>query len=85
MFYYLFDFLDREFDLVGAGLFSFITFRAAAAMFVSLLISITFGKRIIDKLRSLQIGETVRDLGLEGQNEKAGTPTMGGSSSFLLF
>ncbi|BDC99419.1 phospho-N-acetylmuramoyl-pentapeptide-transferase [Persicobacter psychrovividus] len=78
MLYHLFNFLDKEFDLVGASLFNYITFRAAMAMIVSLIITITFGKRIIRKLQSLQIGETVRELGLDGQSEKAGTPTMGG-------
>ncbi len=78
MLYYLFDFLEREFDLIGAGLFQYISFRSAAAFILSLLISTIYGKRIIDFLRRKQIGETVRDLGLEGQNEKAGTPTMGG-------
>ncbi len=78
MLYHLFNFLNKEFDLVGASLFNYITFRAAMAMIVSLIITITFGKRIIRKLQSLQIGETVRELGLDGQSEKAGTPTMGG-------
>ncbi len=78
MLYYLFDFLEREFDLIGAGLFQYISFRSAAAFILSLLISTIYGRRIIDYLRKKQIGESVRDLGLEGQKEKAGTPTMGG-------
>jgi len=78
MLYYLFDFLDATYDLPGAGVFQYITFRAAMAIITSLIISMLFGKRLIDRLSRLQIGETVRDLGLEGQNQKAGTPTMGG-------
>lgn len=78
MFYYLFDFLDKQFDLPGAGVFQYISFRAAMALIVSLLISLVFGKRIINLLHKKQVGETVRDLGLEGQLEKKGTPTMGG-------
>lgn len=78
MLYYLFDFLDKEYDFPGAGLFQYLSFRAGFAAIVSLLIAIIFGKMIINKLRALQVGETIRDLGLEGQKEKAGTPTMGG-------
>ncbi|MGB5979868.1 MAG: phospho-N-acetylmuramoyl-pentapeptide-transferase, partial [Cyclobacteriaceae bacterium] len=78
MLYYLFDFLDREYDLIGAGVFQFITFRAGMAAFFSLVITILFGKRLIDILRRKQVGETIRDLGLRGQMEKKGTPTMGG-------
>jgi phospho-N-acetylmuramoyl-pentapeptide-transferase len=78
MLYYLFDYLDRHYDIAGAGLFRFISFRAAMSVIVSLLISLVFGKRLIRMLRKKQVGETIRDLGLEGQNEKAGTPTMGG-------
>lgn len=78
MLYYIFSYLDKTYDLPGAGLFEFITFRAALAVILSLLIATVYGKRIIRYLRKKQIGETVRDLGLEGQNEKAGTPTMGG-------
>ena len=78
MLYYLFDFLDQTYDLPGAGVFQYITFRAAMAVITSLLIGMVFGKRLIDRLHALQVGETVRDLGLEGQKEKAGTPTMGG-------
>lgn len=78
MFYYLFDYINKTFDLPGAGLFQYISFRAGSAAVLSLLITITFGKYIINKLRQKQIGEDVRDLGLEGQIEKKGTPTMGG-------
>lgn len=78
MLYHLFEYLDREFDLPGAGLFRFISFRAGVAIMVSLLISLLLGNRIIRSLKRLQIGETVRDLGLEGQMQKQGTPTMGG-------
>ncbi|MCD8443676.1 phospho-N-acetylmuramoyl-pentapeptide-transferase [Tenacibaculum finnmarkense] len=78
MLYYIFQYLESEFNLTGASVFQFITFRAAMAFIMSLLISTIFGKRIINFLRTLQIGETVRDLGLAGQVQKAGTPTMGG-------
>ncbi len=77
MLYYLFHYLD-EFNLPGAGLFKFISFRAAMALILSLIISIAFGKKFITRLKRQQIGETVRDLGLQGQIEKSGTPTMGG-------
>ena len=78
MLYYLFDFLDREYDLIGAGVFQYHSFRAGMAIIVSLLITIAFGKRIINYLHMKQVGETIRDLGLTGQMEKSGTPTMGG-------
>lgn len=78
MIYYLFNYLDKAYDFPGAGMFNYISFRGAAAFLVSLLIALIFGKKIINFLRRAQIGETVRDLGLQGQNEKAGTPTMGG-------
>ncbi|HMR43508.1 MAG TPA: phospho-N-acetylmuramoyl-pentapeptide-transferase [Saprospiraceae bacterium] len=78
MLYYLFEYLDQQFDLPGAGLWRFITFRAGAAVILSLLISMVFGGRIVNFLRKLQIGESIRDLGLEGQLQKKGTPTMGG-------
>ncbi|CAA0190065.1 phospho-N-acetylmuramoyl-pentapeptide-transferase [Tenacibaculum maritimum] len=78
MLYYLFQYLEGQFNLTGASVFQFITFRAAAAFIVSLLISTIFGKRIINYLRKQQVGETIRDLGLEGQVQKSGTPTMGG-------
>ncbi len=78
MLYTLFDFLDRIYDLPGASLFRFLSFRAALATVISLLIGIVFGRSVIDFLKRKQIGETIRDLGLEGQTQKAGTPTMGG-------
>ena len=78
MLYYLFDYLDKQFDLIGAGLFQYISFRSALAFILSLLFSTIYGKRIINYLRFKQVGEAVRDLGLEGQIQKAGTPTMGG-------
>jgi phospho-N-acetylmuramoyl-pentapeptide-transferase len=78
MLYYLFEYLESQFSFPGASVFQFITFRAAAAFILSLLISAIFGKRIINFLRNQQVGETVRDLGLEGQKQKSGTPTMGG-------
>lgn len=78
MLYYLFEFLDKHFDIPGAGVFQYITFRSGAAIIVSLVISMLFGYRIISSLKRLQVGETVRDLGLTGQKEKEGTPTMGG-------
>lgn len=77
MLYYLFDYLDKL-NVPGAGLFDFISFRAALALITSLIISVVFGQKIINALRRQQIGETVRDLGLAGQIEKSGTPTMGG-------
>lgn len=77
MFYYLFEYL-HELDFPGAGVFQYITFRTAMAVVTSLIISLMFGGRIINYLRKLQVGETVRDLGLEGQMQKQGTPTMGG-------
>lgn len=78
MLYYLLKYLDSMFDFPGSALYQFITFRSGMAFILSLLVSTLFGKRIINYLRRQQIGETVRELGLEGQNEKAGTPTMGG-------
>ena len=78
MLYYLFEYLDKTLDVPGTGVFQYITFRSALAVMLSLLISTVFGKRIIEFLRNQQVGETVRELGLAGQNEKAGTPTMGG-------
>jgi len=78
MLYYLFEFLEKNYQVPGAGLFQFITFRAALAVLLSLLIATVYGKKIILYLQKKQIGETVRDLGLEGQKQKAGTPTMGG-------
>ena len=78
MLYYFFEFLENQYQIPGASLFTYISFRAAAAIITSLLISTIFGKRIIDFLRKKQIGESIRDLGLDGQIEKNGTPTMGG-------
>ena len=78
MLYHLFTYLETTYDLSGAGLFEFITFRAAMSLITSLIIGIAFGKRIIEWLQMKQVGEIVRDLGLQGQIEKKGTPTMGG-------
>lgn len=78
MLYYLFEYFEKEFQLPGAGLFQFISFRASIAIIFSLLVSLIFGKRIIQLLKRFQMGESIRDLGLAGQKEKAGTPTMGG-------
>lgn len=78
MLYYLFSYLEETYGLPGAGVFQFITFRAAMSLILSLIICLLFGKRIINFLQAKQVGETIRDLGLEGQTEKAGTPTMGG-------
>lgn len=78
MLYYLFEYLDKTLNVPGTGVFQYITFRSAIAIIMSLLLSTIYGKRVIGYLRKLQIGETVRELGLEGQTQKAGTPTMGG-------
>ncbi|MDT0605493.1 phospho-N-acetylmuramoyl-pentapeptide-transferase [Croceitalea rosinachiae] len=78
MLYYLFEYLEQQYQLPGASLFQFLTFRAAIAVLLSLLIAVVYGKRVILFLQAKQIGESVRDLGLEGQKQKAGTPTMGG-------
>lgn len=78
MLYYLFEFLEMKYQLIGASVFQYISFRAAIATIFSMGFSLFFGKRIINFLRDQQIGETIRDLGLEGQKEKEGTPTMGG-------
>ncbi len=78
MLYYLFEYLENEYQFPGATLFQFLTFRAALAIILSLLISTIYGKRIIRMLRKNQMGESIRELGLDGQAEKAGTPTMGG-------
>ncbi|MFA6261154.1 MAG: phospho-N-acetylmuramoyl-pentapeptide-transferase [Bacteroidia bacterium] len=78
MLYYLFNYLDQRFDLPGAGMFQYISFRAALAIILSLTISMIYGKNLIGWLKKLQIGETVRNLGLEGEKQKQGTPTMGG-------
>jgi phospho-N-acetylmuramoyl-pentapeptide-transferase len=78
MLYYLFDYIENNFNLPGAGLFQYISFRAGLAAVLSLVITITFGKNLINILRRKQVGEEIRDLGLEGQVQKKGTPTMGG-------
>lgn len=78
MLYHLFTYLREQYELFGAGIFYYITFRAAMAIILSLIITTVFGKRLIGYLRKKQIGETVRELGLEGQSQKKGTPTMGG-------
>ena len=78
MLYYLFDYIERNFDFPGAGLFQYISFRAGMAAVLSLLITIFFGKSLINMLRKKQVGEDIRDLGLDGQMQKKGTPTMGG-------
>jgi phospho-N-acetylmuramoyl-pentapeptide-transferase len=78
MLYHLFIYLDKQFDFPGAGLFQFISFRAGMAMILSLVITTVYGNRLINYLRYKQVGETVRNLGLDGQTQKQGTPTMGG-------
>ncbi|WP_308660210.1 phospho-N-acetylmuramoyl-pentapeptide-transferase [uncultured Alistipes sp.] len=78
MLYHLFQYLDHAYDFPGSGMFQYLSFRAAAAIILALLIVIIFGRRIIDFLRRKQIGEDIRNLGLEGQLQKRGTPTMGG-------
>ena len=77
MLYYLFNYLD-QLDLPGAGMFKYVSFRSGLALILSLFISTAIGRKIIDKLQYLQIGEVVRNLGLEGEYSKKGTPTMGG-------
>ncbi|HCN85301.1 MAG TPA: phospho-N-acetylmuramoyl-pentapeptide-transferase, partial [Sphingobacteriaceae bacterium] len=78
MLYYLFIWLDKQFDIPGAGVFQYISFRTAMAVILSLLVTTVYGSRLIRILREKQVGETVRNLGLEGQMQKQGTPTMGG-------
>ncbi len=78
MLYHLFDYLQQNYNLPGAGVFQYISFRAAMAVIVSLVISLLFGKSLIEKLRNLQAAETIRTLGLDGEEAKKGTPTMGG-------
>jgi phospho-N-acetylmuramoyl-pentapeptide-transferase len=78
MLYHFFDYINQHYDIPGAGVFQYISFRAAMAVIVSLVISLLFGKRLIDKLRDLQAAETIRTLGLAGEEAKKGTPTMGG-------
>ena len=81
MFYHIFKYLGEYYDIPGSGMFQYISFRAAAAIILALLIVIIFGRKIIDFLRRKQIGEDIRDLGLEGQLQKRGTPTMGGATA----
>jgi phospho-N-acetylmuramoyl-pentapeptide-transferase len=78
MLYYLFTWLDKQYDIPGAGLFQFISFRTSIAVILSLLLTTVYGARLINILRAKQVGESVRNLGLEGQMQKQGTPTMGG-------
>lgn len=78
MLYYLFEYLERTYQFPGASLFAYLSFRSAVAIIFSLLVTAVLGKRIIAVLQHYQMGESIRDLGLEGQKEKAGTPTMGG-------
>jgi len=78
MLYHLFDYLQQNYNLPGAGVFQYISFRAAMAVIISLVISLLFGKSLIEKLRNLQAAETIRTLGLDGEEAKKGTPTMGG-------
>jgi len=78
MLYYLFSYLEKNYSVPGAGVFQYITFRTAMAVITSLIVTTVYGRRLIDYLRFKQVGETVRNLGLEGQMQKAGTPTMGG-------
>jgi phospho-N-acetylmuramoyl-pentapeptide-transferase len=78
MLYHLFGYLDRVYDFPGAGMFQYISFRSGMAVITSLVITMLFGKRLISFLKSMQVGEEIRDLGLQGQMEKQGTPTMGG-------
>jgi len=78
MLYYLFNFLDSEFNFPGAGMFQYISFRAAMAIILSLFISLVYGKTLINKLRNLQVSDEIRNLGLAGEQQKKGTPTMGG-------
>ena len=78
MLYYLFDWLQDYWKIPGSGLFQYISFRTAIAVIVSLIITTVFGSRLINLLHKKQVGETIRDLGLEGEKKKQGTPTMGG-------
>jgi phospho-N-acetylmuramoyl-pentapeptide-transferase len=78
MLYYLFNYLNKNYSIPGLGVFQYITFRTALAVITSLLVTTVYGRRLIDYLRFKQVGETVRNLGLEGQMQKSGTPTMGG-------
>ena len=78
MLYYLFNYLKTEFNISGSGMFQYITFRVTMALLLSLVISLLLGKSIVRFLQRMQIGETIRELGLQGENSKKGTPTMGG-------
>src|SRR4051812_28123355 len=78
MLYYLFSYLNKNYNIPGAGVFQYSTFRTAMAVIFSLFITTVYGRRLIDYIRFKQVGETVRNLGLEGQMQKQGTPTMGG-------
>ena len=78
MLYHFFNYINQNFDFPGSGLFEFISFRAGMAVITSLVITLVFGGRLIKFLQRKQVGESIRDLGLEGQMVKAGTPTMGG-------
>src|SRR5688500_17772611 len=78
MLYYLFQYLDTRFDIAGAGVFQYISFRTAAAIILSLVISLLMGKRLINWLHKKQVQDEIRDLGLAGEEKKRGTPTMGG-------
>ena len=78
MLYYLFEILEKEYQLMGASLFQYISFRSAISFILSLLISTIFGKKIINFLRKKQIGDNTRELNLPGEKDKEGTPTMGG-------
>ena len=78
MLYYLFEILESQFSFPGASLFSYLSFRAAVSVLISLIVSVVFGKKIINYLKRKQIGESVRELGLDGEDKKEGTPTMGG-------
>ena len=78
MLYYLFEYIEKTFEFTGASLFQFLSFRAALAVLLSLGITLIYGKKIILFLKKKQVGESIRELGLDGQKEKAGTPTMGG-------
>ena len=78
MLYHFFNFINNYLDFPGSGLFEFISFRAGMAVMTSLFITLIFGGKLIDYLHKKQVGESIRDLGLDGQMEKTGTPTMGG-------
>src|SRR5690554_8072423 len=85
MLYALFEYIESHFDLPGARLFQYISFRSALAVIISLIVTLFFGKKIINLLARKQIGESIRDLGLSGQKSKEGTPTMGGIIIILEF